>query len=160
MDYAESPDSLSIEKQKECYELYKKYGIWSDDEKTFRKNYKLWALKNHPDKNNNPDSTKIFQELSNCYSNIENFNNFIYNVNTPIYTPTYTYTPTYMYTPSYTPTPKSKYHNPRKNKNKSPKKTRKSKSKRTRKSKSKRTRKSKSKRTRKSKSKRTRKNKK
>jgi hypothetical protein len=35
---------------KKCYGLLQKYNIWNDDYNILRKNFKLFALKNHPDK--------------------------------------------------------------------------------------------------------------
>jgi hypothetical protein len=48
---------------KKCYGLLQKYNIWSDDYNILRKNFKLFALKNHPDKSG---VKEVFQSVSSC----------------------------------------------------------------------------------------------
>jgi hypothetical protein len=48
---------------KKCYGLLQKYNIWSDDYNVLRKNFKLFALKNHPDKGG---VEEVFQSVSSC----------------------------------------------------------------------------------------------
>jgi len=50
-------------KATDCNTILKQQGILDNDPKTTRKNFKKWALKNHPDKGGN---TSVFQSVSNC----------------------------------------------------------------------------------------------
>lgn len=48
---------------KKCYGLLKQYNIWNDDYNVLRKNFKLFVLKNHPDKGG---VKEVFQSVSSC----------------------------------------------------------------------------------------------
>lgn len=57
------PSSQYIPKAKDCNTILKQQGILDNDYKTTRRNFKKWALKNHPDKGGN---TSVFQSVSDC----------------------------------------------------------------------------------------------
>jgi hypothetical protein len=49
---------------KKCYKLFVENNIWSDDQDTFKKNFKSYALKNHPDKGG---SNEVFALANQCH---------------------------------------------------------------------------------------------
>ena len=54
---------------KKCYILFKNNDIWSDDQDTLRRNFKDYALKNHPDKGGNHD---LFSYANACNDILKN----------------------------------------------------------------------------------------
>jgi hypothetical protein len=54
---------------KKCYDLLKQNDIWNDDYDVLRKNFKLFALKNHPDKGG---VKEVFQAVSSCKDILDN----------------------------------------------------------------------------------------
>jgi hypothetical protein len=59
---------------KKCYRILEKYNIWNDDYNVLSKNFKLFALKNHPDKGG---INEVFQAISSCKDILDdNFNYF------------------------------------------------------------------------------------
>lgn len=78
---------------KKCYDLLKKNNVWNDDYDVLRKNFKMFALKNHPDKGG---AKEVFQAVSACkdildsdfiyFKNVISKNSDSYNYNEePIY---------------------------------------------------------------------------
>jgi len=63
-----------IIKIKECYNIFNKYHVWSDDENTFKSNFKRFSLVTHPDKGGDAE---IFKSVSSCRDILLNdFNKF------------------------------------------------------------------------------------
>lgn len=55
--------------QKEaCVKLFQRYGLWNNSLDKFKKNFRQWSLRNHPDKN--PDMADTYAEVSSCYKDI------------------------------------------------------------------------------------------
>lgn len=54
---------------KKCYDLLKQNDVWNDDYDVLRKNFKLFALKNHPDKGG---VKEVFQAVSSCKDILDN----------------------------------------------------------------------------------------
>jgi hypothetical protein len=52
-----------------CYSLFKHHNIWSDNQDIFKKNYREYALKNHPDKGG---SHEVFSYANNCNDILKN----------------------------------------------------------------------------------------
>ncbi len=48
-----------MENNLSCFQILIKESLWDDNEEIFRKNVKKWAIKNHPDKNPNADSSLV-----------------------------------------------------------------------------------------------------
>jgi type IV secretory pathway VirB10-like protein len=65
---------MSVKEIRECYKYFKDNNIWSDDENEFIRNFRKWALKNHPDKN--PNTEEIFKVINNCRQSIGNHSKF------------------------------------------------------------------------------------
>jgi hypothetical protein len=62
----EAEPSYFSEMQKEaCVKLFQKYGLWSNKLDQFKKNFRQWSLRNHPDKN--PEMADIYGQVSSCY---------------------------------------------------------------------------------------------
>ncbi len=62
----EAGPSYFSEMQKEaCVKLFQKYGLWSNKLDEFKKNFRQWSLRNHPDKN--PEMADIYGQVSSCY---------------------------------------------------------------------------------------------
>jgi len=62
----EAEPSYFSEMQKEaCVKLFQKYGLWSNKLDEFKKNFRQWSLRNHPDKN--PEMADIYGQVSSCY---------------------------------------------------------------------------------------------
>ena len=62
----EAQPSYFSEMQKEaCVKLFQKYGLWSNKLDEFKKNFRQWSLRNHPDKN--PEMADIYSQVSSCY---------------------------------------------------------------------------------------------
>jgi hypothetical protein len=64
---------------KKCYGLLQKYNIWNDDYNILRKNFKLFALKNHPDKGG---INEVFQSVSSCKDILDDDFNYFKSVAT------------------------------------------------------------------------------
>jgi hypothetical protein len=62
------PSSFNMMQKEACINLFKKYNLWSDDLATFKKNFRKWSLKNHPDKN--PEMADVYGEIAACYKDI------------------------------------------------------------------------------------------
>jgi hypothetical protein len=62
---------------KKCYDLLKKNNVWNDDYDILRKNFKIFALKNHPDKGG---IKEIFQAVSSCKDILDNDFTYFKNV--------------------------------------------------------------------------------
>jgi hypothetical protein len=56
-----------MSKEKSCFNVLKKYNIYDDDFKTIIKNFKRFALKHHPDRNDNIDIGGVFTSVNGCY---------------------------------------------------------------------------------------------
>jgi hypothetical protein len=54
---------------KKCYDLLKQNNVWDDDYDILRKNFKMFALKNHPDKGG---IKEVFQSVSSCKDILDN----------------------------------------------------------------------------------------
>jgi len=68
-DEGEARPSYFSENQKQaCVKLFQKYGLWNNSLDIFRKNFRQWSLRNHPDKN--PDMADTYGEVSSCYKDI------------------------------------------------------------------------------------------
>ena len=78
---------------KKCYNLLKENNVWNDDYDTLRKNFKLFALKNHPDKGG---IKEVFQAVSSCKDILDNdFNYFKEVIEQKSYTSKYNEEPVY-----------------------------------------------------------------
>jgi hypothetical protein len=64
---------------KKCYSLLKEKNIWDDNYDILRKNFKLFALKNHPDKGG---IKEMFQLVSSCKDILDNDFNYFKSVAT------------------------------------------------------------------------------
>ena len=62
------PSSFDMMQKEACMKLFTKYNLWSDDLATFKKNFRQWSLRNHPDKN--PQMADVYGEISGCYKDI------------------------------------------------------------------------------------------
>ncbi len=56
-------NQMSTTEIKRCYALFKENKIWSDDENEFKRNFREYAKRNHPDKGGN---TELFGLVSAC----------------------------------------------------------------------------------------------
>jgi hypothetical protein len=54
---------------KKCFSLLKQHNVWDDDYNMLRKNFKTFALKNHPDKGG---VKELFQSVSSCKDILDN----------------------------------------------------------------------------------------
>ena len=114
---------------KKCYGVLQKYNIWSDDYNVLRKNFKLFALKNHPDKGG---AKEVFQSVASCKDILDDdFNYFkdiaskvdVYDYNEEKVTYDYDYDFDDSSDEDFNPNIKSKTKSKSKSKNKVPKYT-------------------------------------
>ncbi len=54
-----------------CYKTFQAEGLWSKDPEVLKKNFKLWAVKNHPDKN--PLNGTKFRDITSCRDTLVSF---------------------------------------------------------------------------------------
>jgi hypothetical protein len=72
------PKAENLEELSECHRILLEQGIWDENKDQFKRNFRLWILRNHPDKINGDQ--ELVQKVNNCVSivnkDFDEFKNF------------------------------------------------------------------------------------